>query len=109
MPKDGEFCKTFEIFRNLKKNKNGGISKKGFTLLVIFEKIMFSRNFQKILRLAVISHFREKLTYYHHFSWIMTLKIQVGQRKILNNINHFSIHSKLSIQILCQLRWNRII
>ena len=39
MPKDGEFCKTFEIFRNLKKNKNGGISKKGLTLLVIFEKI----------------------------------------------------------------------
>ena len=52
---------------NLKVNLFGGISRKSLTSLVIFQKIMCSGDFQKLLRLSVIPHIREKYPYRHRF------------------------------------------
>ena len=59
--------KVGKVKHNIKVNLFGGISRKGLTHLVIFEKIMLSHDFQKLLRLAVIPHLRKKYAYGYQF------------------------------------------
>ena len=73
-------------------NLFGGISRKGLTGLVIFKKIMFSVDFQKILRLVVIPHIRENYPYRQRIFMDNDPKYtshSTTRFMILNNIEHF--------------------
>jgi len=77
---------------NLKVNLFGGISRKSLTSLVIFQKIMCSGDFQKLLRSSVILHIREKYPYRHRFFMDYDPKHtskSTSRFILLNDINHF--------------------
>jgi len=57
--------KVGKVKHNIKVNLFGGVSRKVLTPLVIFQKIMCRGDFQKLLRLSVIPHIREKFPYRH--------------------------------------------
>ena len=84
--------KVGKVKQNIKVNLFGGISRKGLTPLVIFQKIMCSGDFQKLLRLNVTPHIREKYPYRHRFFMDNDPKHtskSTSRFMPLNNINHF--------------------
>ena len=84
--------KLGKVKHNIKVSLFGAISRKGLTPLIIFNKRMFSDNFQYFLAKSIILHIRAKYPFRHrlfmdndpkHTSESTTRFMQI------NNINHF--------------------
>ena len=103
--------KVGKVKQNLKNNLFGGISRKGLTPLVIFQKIMCSGDFQKLLRLSVPPHIREKYLYRHRFfkdnDPKHTSKSTSGFM-LLNNINHFPTPQESPDLMPVEMVWNHL-
>ena len=101
--------KVGKVKHNIKVNLFGGISRKGLTPLVIFEKLMFSDDFQKILSIAVLPHLREKFPYGHRFFMDNDPKHtsrSTARFMILNNINHFPTPPESPDLMPIEMVWN---
>ena len=84
--------KLGKVKHNIKVNLFGAISRKGLAPLVIFDKRMFSHNFQYFLTKTIIPHIRAKYPHRHRFLMDNDPK-HTSESAVhfmqINDINHF--------------------
>ena len=94
---------------NLKVHLFGGISRIGLCPLVIFEGIMYSKDFQNILKASVIPFIREKMPYGHRFFMDNDPKHKSASTTrflIRNDIRHFPTPPQSPDLMPVEMVWN---
>ena len=94
---------------NLKVHLFGGVSRKGLCPLVIFEGIMYSKDFQNLLQASVIPFVREKMPYGHRFFMDNDPKHTSSSTRrfmIRNDIRHFPTPAQSPDLMAIEQVWN---